>query len=331
MSSQQEVVDFRKKLNDLRTGLGRNGSTYSGKDVLGSIANAYDILGNNYNGTDADRSRAVAQAQSILKNNSSAFYELMGQPNFARARGGMDAAGPSLRELYTGLSSVPDSTFVDPAAGGGTSTAQPIPGSPVAPPTVDQQVVADQAKIETEGQRQNQQMQDFITGDAATRASARDQLAQLLTQKAQQSFSETLPQTAEDYNSHHLLNSSGYGNEVARQQANLASQIANQVGMQGFSDIDLQSRQKQAALGGMQSFQTAGLNRGFNLDDFVRQGNLAREIGAASTPKVGNGKGVGTGIAGAGTGAAIGTQILPGWGTAIGGGLGALAGGGGGK
>lgn len=153
------------------------------------------------------------------------------------------------------------------------------------------QLAADKAAISGLGASQDAQNQQFITSDAESRSGARDQLARLLTQQAQQSFSQTLPKTAEDYNAGHLLNSSGYGNEVARQQSNLAAQIANQVALQGVSDINRTSDQKAAALQGLQGFGNAGLSRQFSLEDFINSANVSKTIGAQTAPQVSSGKG----------------------------------------
>lgn len=153
------------------------------------------------------------------------------------------------------------------------------------------QLASDKSAIQNLGESQDAQNQQYITQDASDRSSARDKLSQLLTQQAQQSFAQTLPQTAEDYNAGHLLNSSGYGNEVARQQANLAAQIANRVALQGVSDIDRQSQLKQGALQNLQGFGQSGLGRQLSLEDFVNSANVAKTIGAQAAPQVSNGKG----------------------------------------
>lgn len=201
----------------------------------------------------------------------------------------------------------------------------PGPPDPNDPFTFNgQQAQADEDSINALANRQYGDSQDFIRSDQSQRQMSRDQLAKLLTQQAQQSFAQTLPSTAEDYNAGHLLNSSGYGNEVARQQAYLASGIANQIGQVGLQDINRSSDIGLSALQGQQQQQAAALSRGFSLQDFTRQAILAKAIGVQAAPQVGNGKGAGVsgGLAGASAGATVGSAV-----PVLGTGLGALLGG----
>ncbi len=133
------------------------------------------------------------------------------------------------------------------------------------------------------------------------------------TQRAKDLFGEMLPDIAENSQTAHLYDSTGYGQEVARQQAEIASQVASG-----------EAQQKQAALSGLQGFQTGALQRGMGLEDFINQANVAKAIGAQSVPQAPSSKA--TGMSGAASGAAAGTAIYPGWGTAIGAGVGYLGG-----
>lgn len=120
-------------------------------------------------------------------------------------------------------------------------------------------------------------------------------------------LAQVLPNIAEDYNAGHVLNSSAYPQEVARQASNLTKNLVL------------------PAIQARQGYQTGALQRGLSLEDFVNQANVAKQIGAQFAPQVGNGKG--TSVAGLGSGAAAGSAFGP-WGAAIGGGLGYLGGGG---
>ncbi len=132
------------------------------------------------------------------------------------------------------------------------------------------------------------------------------------TKRASDLFGAMLPDIAENSQAAHLYDSTGYGNEVARQQAQIASQVANE-----------EAQQKQAALGGLQSFQTGALQRGMSLEDFINQANVAKSIGATMVPQAPNSKA--TGLSGGASGAAAGAPFGP-WGAAIGGGAGLLLG-----
>lgn len=176
--------------------------------------------------------------------------------------------------------------------------------------------------------QQSTDTQAFNTSDQASRATARQNLAEALTKQAQTSFQQSLPETEETLNAQHLLNGSGLGQEIARQQGNIAANIANQVGAQGATDINRASDIGFQGLQGKQAQQAAALSRSFSLQDFIRQARVAKDIGATTAPVMPSGKstGVSGGLAGAGTGAAIGTGITPGYGTALGALLGGAAG-----
>jgi len=152
------------------------------------------------------------------------------------------------------------------------------------------QVIADKNAINQTGQQQYDATQQFIGSDAAARAQARDQLAKSLTEVAGNTFQRMLPGTLEDLNARHLLNGSGLGQELGRQQGYLAQDIANQIGQLGAQDISNVSAQKGAALQGLQGFQTGALQRGLSLEDFINQANVAKTIGAQMAPQAPSGK-----------------------------------------
>lgn len=127
---------------------------------------------------------------------------------------------------------------------------------------------ADRAAINTEGQKQYDE----------TIAGLHD-VSGANTQRAKDLFGEMLPDIAENAQAAHLYDSSGYGNEVARQQSSIASQIANE-----------EAQQKQAALAGRQGFQTGALQRGLSMEDFINQANVAKTIGAQMAPAPPTGK-----------------------------------------
>lgn len=90
---------------------------------------------------------------------------------------------------------------------------------------------------------------------------------------------QTLPDIAENAQAAHLYDSTGYGNEVARQQTQLASQVASDA-----------ANQKMSALQGLQGFQTGALQRGQSLEDFINQANVSKSIGQAFAPQPPSGK-----------------------------------------
>lgn len=315
MATIAEFNDFRNKLNSTFT-TGLLGQFMSAAERVenyegwtGDIRSAMRNLDNlTDKGTDTDRDRAIEAMRGTIKKNSNDLYSIIGTSR----------AAPDLKDQLNSqlqdLSSVSPNQYVNPADGSGGGTSGPyVPSTPTPsetkPPTTDEQAVIDKAKIEEEGKRQYGQQQDLISSQEAQRAAARDQLGKLLTQQATTTFGATLPNIAEDAQAAHLYDSTGYGQEVARQQAQLASGIANQLGQTGLQDVNLSSQAQAAALQGLQGYQGQGLERTFNLQDYQRQADLARQIGAASVPQVrGTGK-AGSALGGAASGAATGATV----------------------
>lgn len=130
------------------------------------------------------------------------------------------------------------------------------------------QMAGDQAAITNEGNKQYQETLDAIGSNTTAQSKrASDVLAQMM------------PSIAEDMNSKHLLDSSGYGTEIARQASSLASQVASE-----------EASQKMAALTGRQGFQSGALQRGLSMEDFINQANVAKTIGAQMVPQPPTGK-----------------------------------------
>lgn len=181
--------------------------------------------------------------------------------------------------------------------GGGGSTATADPSFNFDP----NQAARDQAAIEAEGQRQYDQTTAGI-----------DKYGAAQTKRASDLFGQMLPNIAENAQAAHLYDSTGYGQEVGRQQANIASAVADQ-----------EAQQRLTALGAKQGFQTGGTQRVMGLEDFVNQANVAKSIGATMAPQAPSSKATALsgGVSGAGAGAAFGP-----WGALAGGVGGALLG-----
>lgn len=182
------------------------------------------------------------------------------------------------------------------------------------PFTLDpEQLAADQADIAALGTSQDAQNQQFITQDAAERDATRQKLGQSLQTQASESFRRMLPETEETLNAQHLLNGSGLGQELSRQQGYLATDIANQVGTQGVLDLNRTSDQRAAALQALQGYGQAGLGRKLSLEDFINQANVAKTIGATMAPQVSNGKtSTGTLLSGVGSLAPLAGTVIGG-------------------
>lgn len=153
------------------------------------------------------------------------------------------------------------------------------------------QVTADQNAITGLGEKQ---YQDTLSGIDTQGKAAQDYAAQ--------TFQRMLPNIAEDYNGRHLLDSTGYQSEAARQASYLSQDVANK-----------QSQARLAALTGRQGFEQGALGRGLSLEDFINQGNMAKSIGTQTAPQVGSGKGsTGTLLSGIGSLAPLAGAVMGG-------------------
>lgn len=155
----------------------------------------------------------------------------------------------------------------NPLAGGNpfASPDRAIPG----PFSLDpNQLTADQQNITDLGSKQYADTLAGIDANTATQSKV-----------ASDFFKSSLPDIAENANAAHLYDSTGYGNEVARQQALLAGQVASK-------DADA----RLSALSGRQGFETGALQRGQSLEDFINQANVAKTIGAQMAPLPPSGK-----------------------------------------
>lgn len=154
-----------------------------------------------------------------------------------------------------------------------------------------EQVAADKAAITGLGDTQFGETTAFNATDKVARENARQRLSEALIKQSQDSFKQGMAGTLEDLNARNLANGSGVGQEFARQQADIATNIANQVGVVGANDINRSSDLGLGALQQRQGIGQSALSRGFSLEDFIRQANVAKIIGAQTAPQVGNGKG----------------------------------------
>ncbi len=142
-----------------------------------------------------------------------------------------------------------------------------------------------------------------ITGLGATQGAAQSALGQSQYNQTTQQIPTTVandiqqenPQIMETLNQNHMLDSSAYPQEIARQQEYLTQNLQMPALQQ------LQQTQT-GALGTTQGAGQAGLGRQLSLEDFVNQANVAKSIGASAAPQVGNGKGqTGTLLSGLGS------------------------------
>lgn len=149
--------------------------------------------------------------------------------------------------------------------------AQPGQGNPGVPGPFGldpAQMAKDQSDITGLGNKQYSDTMGAIDNNSAAQ-----------TQHAKDLFGQMLPNIAENAQAAHLYDSTGYGQEVARQQSGIASQVASDA-----------AQQKMQALSGRQGFETGALQRGQSMEDFINQANVAKSIGAQMAPQPPSGK-----------------------------------------
>lgn len=111
-----------------------------------------------------------------------------------------------------------------------------------------------------------------------------DALTKQIPQTVANQIQQENPLIMEKLNANHVLDSSAYPQEIARQQEYLTQNLQLPALQQ------LQGTQSQG-LATTQGAGQAGLGRQFSLEDFINQANVAKTIGAQAAPQVGNGKG----------------------------------------
>lgn len=257
--------------------------------------------------------------------------------NQLKAQLGQATSPTQLAQILAARTAVDEATTPTVAQGGPTPIAAPDPRRPgelIEIPVVDRgipedvRVSSDRGRIEAEALRQQEQQRQAFEAARALRDERLRDLAGLLSAEEERKFEATTPLIAESAQSAGLLRSSALGEALARERSNLAAQSAFELARVGLEDRDLEVQGIQDILANRQLLQSQALERAFSIEDFEREAQIARDIGAAAAPQVRGGSGKGgaltTGLGGAAVGHSIGG--VPG---AIIGGIGGLVGGGG--
>lgn len=215
-----------------------------------------------------------------------------------------------------------------PGQGTPTTTQIPDPANPgkfINVPVVDDPLrnsvpkTVDQSIIEQEAARQAEQSRQAYEAEKSIRGQRLTDLSDLLTKQENQKFSLEQPGIYEDLNSRGLLRSSGLGEALAKEKSKLAGESANTLLQQGLTDRDADIQGIQDILARTQQFQSSGLERKFTLEDFQREADLSKSLGAGYAPTVKGGNSVLSGVlGGATTGATAGGAIGGPWGAGIG-------------
>lgn len=104
------------------------------------------------------------------------------------------------------------------------------------------------------------------------------ELAAFLGSEEDRKFNQSIPEIAESAQAQGFLETSGFGNALARERAKLAGDTSARLAEVGISDRDFEV----GAIGGTNTqtkdFLTGGLERKFSLEDLDRSEALSREL-----------------------------------------------------
>lgn len=187
----------------------------------------------------------------------------------------------------------------------------------------------DEKKLLQEAQFAKEQREKTLLENQGRRAGYVSEIADLLAKQQKTAFDRMTPDIMEDLNARGLLRSSALGDRLSKEQANLTADTSNRLGLLAaegkMSDLNAYNAINEGYLGDRGS----AIGRRFSLEDFARQLDAAKTLGATNAPQVssgGSGKGSGA-LQGAMSGAATGASVGGPWGAAAGGVIGAVGGG----
>lgn len=146
------------------------------------------------------------------------------------------------------------------------------------------QAAASRNAVETEAERQRQQIEEATYKKSRIASSRLEELKQLLAQEESRKFNQAIPSIAESAQAQGFLETSGFGNALARERANLAGQTQYELARQSLSDRDIELGGIDEASKVGRDLQVAGLERQFSENDLTRSERLARELAQYGVP-----------------------------------------------
>lgn len=151
-------------------------------------------------------------------------------------------------------------------------------------------------------------------------------LANLLATQQAKDLKTEMPGIYEDLNTRGLLRSSALGTAAAREAAKLSAQTSTTLGQQAIANTAQSTADLGNIEGAYQAARNSALGRQFSIEDYLRQLEGSKQLGAIVNPVQPSGKGAGALKGGLG-GAAIGGQFGGPTGAIVGGVTGLLGGG----
>ena len=139
--------------------------------------------------------------------------------------------------------------------------------------------------IEREGVRQKMQGKKTLEEQKGIQKTRLDELASLLGKQEEQSFNTNIPEIAGTAQAQGFLETSGFGNALARERSRLAQNTQNVLGLQSLADRDFEVSRVGEIAKGLNDYQTSGLQRYFGTEDRDHSEALARELARLSQPQ----------------------------------------------
>lgn len=143
---------------------------------------------------------------------------------------------------------------------------------------------SDQGKIERERIRQQVESEKALTVRKGERQTKLDELAGLLSSRRDTLQERAIPQITEMSNAAGQIDTTAYGQAIAKNLTNLEQDSQFALSQQALSDRDVNMAEALDILTRSQQFQTAGLERTFSLDDQQRSQDFATRLAELSRP-----------------------------------------------
>lgn len=134
--------------------------------------------------------------------------------------------------------------------------------------------------IEDEAARQEEQGRGYLGEQVGIQKNRMQELAALLAQQQDTAFNRNIPGIAETAQGGGFLETSGFGNSLARNYTDLQEDTSLALAKQGLADRDFEVAGIGKIADNRLGLQTGGLERQFSEEDLTRSERLARELGA---------------------------------------------------
>lgn len=258
-------------------------------------------------GSIASRGNAAAGAiNPVWQNFQSAGYvtadagKWVPQLGFSRQEWAKvpQSALPTQNDVDTGIfdpGSVPFSRIAPTTGGaaprtptdGGQFSTLPVPGgttnpanlptfTPTTPANID--LTGTRGQAELEAQRQAGELQQAALAQYSTKQQGLTSLAQALADSEQKQFSLAIPQLAEQANTSGIYRSTGFGEALASQYAQLEAQRQAQLATAGYGATTDYANSLGDIANTATGLQTGGLGRSNSLTDLIQSQNFASSM-----------------------------------------------------